>query len=264
MRSIKTTGGLTRGRGMTDIQLLVWLLSMPACADVSHSMQEFTSDELSKINEIFMQDQASMNDITKAGENALVSLYNGDSGDDLNALRYKRFQEKVMKSHKYVDASDLPPTSGSAKFHSLRVYYWVQQWKGETGHLNPKQWGWEIINDQLMPMKTDMHLLQKTCCTYSGATARPDALRRGAPARSMDWNAHLHVVNVKDSAVQILQSLWMMVMMTGMIETNVLDFFKLIKLPPLLIFCMIFCHEYFKIIFFRNFTLSPQWILEDF
>ena len=48
----------------------------------------------------------------------------------------------------------------------------------------------------------------------------------------MDWNAHLHVVNVKDSAVQILQSLWMMVMMTGMIETNAQDFFKL---PPLLI-----------------------------
>ena len=40
MRSIKTT--VTRGRGMTDIQRLVWLLSMPACADVSHSMQEFT------------------------------------------------------------------------------------------------------------------------------------------------------------------------------------------------------------------------------
>lgn len=36
-------GGLTRGRGMTEIQRLVWLLSMPACADVSHSMQELTA-----------------------------------------------------------------------------------------------------------------------------------------------------------------------------------------------------------------------------
>ena len=41
----------------------------------------------------------------------------------------------------------------------------------------------------------------------------------------------MHVVNVKDSAVQILQSLWMMVMMTWIIETN---------------------------------TLPLQWILEDF
>ena len=146
-----------------------------------------SSDELSKINDIFMQDQASMNDITKAGENALVILYNGDSGDDLNALRCKRFQEKVMKSHKYVDASDLPPTSGSAKFHSLRVYYQVQQWKGETGHLNPKQWGWEIINDQLMPMKTDMlpapkdllHIFRcncKTGCSSKRCTCRNHGL----------------------------------------------------------------------------------------
>ena len=42
MRSIKSSGGLTRGSGMTEIQCLVWLLSMPACADVSHSMQELT------------------------------------------------------------------------------------------------------------------------------------------------------------------------------------------------------------------------------
>ena len=54
--------------------------------------------------------------------------YNGDSGDDLDALRYKRFQEKVVKSIKYVDTKDLPPTSASAKFHCLRVYYQVQEW----------------------------------------------------------------------------------------------------------------------------------------
>ena len=42
MRSIKTGGGLTRGRGMTAIQRLVWLLSMPACADINCSMQELT------------------------------------------------------------------------------------------------------------------------------------------------------------------------------------------------------------------------------
>ena len=37
-----TTGSLARCCGMTDIQHLFWLLSMPACADVSYSMQEFT------------------------------------------------------------------------------------------------------------------------------------------------------------------------------------------------------------------------------
>ena len=43
MRTIKTTGGLTRGRGMTETQRLVWLLSSTACAEVNMAMQEFTS-----------------------------------------------------------------------------------------------------------------------------------------------------------------------------------------------------------------------------
>ena len=50
----------------------------------------------------------------------------------------------------------------------------------------------------------------------------------------------MHVMNVMDSAVQILQSLWRMVMMTWMIETNALNFFKHMKFLPLLIFLMIF------------------------
>ena len=42
MRSLKTSGGLTRGRGMTEHQRLLWLLSRPACADVNQAMLEFT------------------------------------------------------------------------------------------------------------------------------------------------------------------------------------------------------------------------------
>ena len=42
MRSVKTTGGLTRGRGMSEIQRLVWVLSTPACAYVNEARQDFT------------------------------------------------------------------------------------------------------------------------------------------------------------------------------------------------------------------------------
>ena len=35
MRSLKTSGDLTRGRGMTEQQRLRYLLSKPACADVN-------------------------------------------------------------------------------------------------------------------------------------------------------------------------------------------------------------------------------------
>ena len=39
MRIMKTSGGLTRARGMTEQQLLAWLLAMPACAEVNRAMQ---------------------------------------------------------------------------------------------------------------------------------------------------------------------------------------------------------------------------------
>ena len=42
MRSLKTSGGLTRGRGFTKQQRLIWLLSMPACAETNQAMQEMT------------------------------------------------------------------------------------------------------------------------------------------------------------------------------------------------------------------------------
>ena len=42
MRSMKTSGGLTRGRGMTEQQRLIWLLSMPVCAEKNHAMLDLT------------------------------------------------------------------------------------------------------------------------------------------------------------------------------------------------------------------------------
>ena len=42
MRSVKTSGGLTRGRGMTEVQRLTWILGMPSYAEVSFAMQELT------------------------------------------------------------------------------------------------------------------------------------------------------------------------------------------------------------------------------
>ena len=43
MRSLKTTGGLTKGRGFSETQRLLWVLSMPACATINSSMQQLTN-----------------------------------------------------------------------------------------------------------------------------------------------------------------------------------------------------------------------------
>jgi hypothetical protein len=51
MRSVKSSGGLTRGRGIGDAQRAQWILSIPACADYNSAMHGltgvgyFTSDQ---------------------------------------------------------------------------------------------------------------------------------------------------------------------------------------------------------------------------
>ena len=44
MKSLKTTGGLTRGRWFSETQCL---LSMPACAEINSSMQQLTNGKYS-------------------------------------------------------------------------------------------------------------------------------------------------------------------------------------------------------------------------
>ena len=42
MRSLKTSGGLTRGSGMSELQRAIWVMSRPACAQVNMTMQHLT------------------------------------------------------------------------------------------------------------------------------------------------------------------------------------------------------------------------------
>ena len=43
MQSLKTSGGLTRGRGMDEIQCLIWIMSKPAFSEVNDVIQNLTS-----------------------------------------------------------------------------------------------------------------------------------------------------------------------------------------------------------------------------
>lgn len=40
MRSLKTTGGLTRGPGMSDVTRVIWVMSKPVCSKYGHVMEE--------------------------------------------------------------------------------------------------------------------------------------------------------------------------------------------------------------------------------
>lgn len=45
MRSVKTTGGMTRGKGLSESQRAQWLLSMPSCVEINNAMQLFSGKE---------------------------------------------------------------------------------------------------------------------------------------------------------------------------------------------------------------------------
>ena len=50
LRSLKTTGGLTRGPGMSDVTRAIWLMSKPVCSEYGYNMEEdigvlFTTSE---------------------------------------------------------------------------------------------------------------------------------------------------------------------------------------------------------------------------
>ena len=92
MRSVKTHGGLTRGKGMTETQRLQWVLSMPACANINDAMQKFsgvsyeTSDQHKDISKARqtrdVSDTLELISYLKEGDpftqnNSLVNIANG-------------------------------------------------------------------------------------------------------------------------------------------------------------------------------------------
>ena len=69
-------------------------------------------------------------DIIRAGEEAIIAMYNGKG--TLDSLTHQTICKKVLISNKVLEAKSLPPSSAAAKYHTMRVYYQVLEWKGET------------------------------------------------------------------------------------------------------------------------------------
>ena len=92
---------------------------------------------------VFNNASASKKEVTEAGEKALVCLYNGKSGGTLDCLRYRRYCQKVATNTFQVQPQNLPPTSAAAIYHSLRVYFQVQQWKGVDATMSTEEWRWK-------------------------------------------------------------------------------------------------------------------------
>ena len=110
---------------------------------------------------------ASTHDVTRAEERALVIIYNGRSTDTLDSLRHQRFREKVASSATHVHPQTLPPTSGAAKYHSMRVYLQVLEWKGSADGLIPTEWvGFVPLQTALAPAPDNLlRVIRCSCLT---------------------------------------------------------------------------------------------------
>ena len=105
MRTVKTTGGLTRGRGMEELQRAQWVLSMPACSEVNSAMQDFTGSDVSEARQIRdRKDITSLHQylINKNPFIADQSLHNISSGDTcdstVNSDKAEEIGCKILKS----------------------------------------------------------------------------------------------------------------------------------------------------------------------
>jgi hypothetical protein len=119
---------------------------------------------------VFMHSQSKMEDVINARKCAIVAVYNGDIGEDLDSLRLRRFYEKTTSSTVAVAPWVLPPTSAAAKYHSLRVYHQPQVWLGHEQYVPPEQWGWKTSDGNMVPILTDKppapeELLQGISCS---------------------------------------------------------------------------------------------------
>ena len=116
MRSLKTSGGLTRGRRLTEQQRLIWLLSMPVCAETNHIMQELTevqfnsgeqNKDMSKARQTrdmkdtvtILSGLAAHNPFSLDGDNNLRNIMNGVNTDNnVKADTAKSVGEKILSS----------------------------------------------------------------------------------------------------------------------------------------------------------------------
>ncbi|WAR19747.1 hypothetical protein MAR_001585 [Mya arenaria] len=65
----------------------------------------------------------------------MILLYTDRQIDSINDLRVRFFIEKSSSNSLSIDPETLPPTSSATKYHSLRTYYQMLQWKGLDDNL---------------------------------------------------------------------------------------------------------------------------------
>ena len=85
----------------------------------------------------------------------MLMLYEVKHFKTLDLARYFRLKQMIARQglSSTTKLSTLPPTSGSAKMHSLCVYLQVQSWYGND--YDPLDYGWELKAGNMLPFGSE-------------------------------------------------------------------------------------------------------------
>ena len=119
------------------------------------ALQKFRKTEKLR-NEIstFTDPTSKQEDVVKAGEKLMVTIYGGKDDITLDRLRYEKFHQKLASSSIAIARETINPTSSAASFHSLRVYHQVECWASRED-LEPTHWGWKVRKGKIYPIYTN-------------------------------------------------------------------------------------------------------------
>ena len=106
---------------------------------------------------VLQDPDASIVDVLKAGMTLMLAIYGVKSDGSLNDTRYRMFCNMAASSLSRPKPQKLPPTEGAAKYHIMRSHLQaVCSVSLKSDALNPCEWGWKVVTDELMPITTDL------------------------------------------------------------------------------------------------------------
>jgi hypothetical protein len=155
-----------------------------------------------------MRGTSSKEEVIKAGEQALVCLYNGQVGEDVNKLKLHRFYDKTMPSTATGQPHTLLPTANATKYLSFRVFHQIRhgRMKGLIYLILAERLGWKVSHGKMMPSWQTFPQHLKICLSSSDVSANQDAKQCTASVARMEWTV-LWLVQSADGSV-LTQLCW--------------------------------------------------------
>ena len=95
--------------------------------------------------------------IDNLGCQAMAVLFGGNGTDSLATMRYSIFSKKVVSASTFVSPERLPPTESATKLHCRRAYYQVIVWAGKEEGMDPRNLGWNLQDNLLVPVMSTMN-----------------------------------------------------------------------------------------------------------